>query len=71
MTNQLNCAMFTRFADCCRTKDSLPAEAKRTVEALLELIEWNYVWSIAIPQGDWMVLLQREYEPEGWRYVAD
>jgi hypothetical protein len=26
---------------------------------------------IAIPQGDWMVKLQREYEPEGWRYVAD
>jgi hypothetical protein len=27
--------------------------------------------SIAIPQGDWMVRIQREYEPEGWRYVAD
>lgn len=26
---------------------------------------------IAIPQGDWMVRIQREYEPEGWRYVAD
>lgn len=26
---------------------------------------------IAIPQGEWMVRIQREYEPEGWRYVAD
>lgn len=26
---------------------------------------------IAIPQGNWMVRIQREYEPEGWRYVAD
>ena len=27
--------------------------------------------AIKIPQGDWMVKIQREYEPEGWRYVAD
>lgn len=27
--------------------------------------------AISIPQGDWMVRIQREYEPEGWRYVAD
>ncbi|BAZ50819.1 hypothetical protein NIES4103_34360 [Nostoc sp. NIES-4103] len=27
--------------------------------------------AIPIPQGDWMVKIQREYEPEGWRYVAD
>ena len=26
---------------------------------------------ISIPQGNWMVRIQREYEPEGWRYVAD
>jgi hypothetical protein len=26
---------------------------------------------IQIPQGDWMVKIQREYEPQGWRYVAD
>jgi hypothetical protein len=26
---------------------------------------------IQIPQGNWMVRIQREYEPEGWRYVAD
>lgn len=26
---------------------------------------------IAIPKGDWIVRIQREYEPEGWRYVAD
>jgi hypothetical protein len=26
---------------------------------------------IIIPKGDWMVRIQREYEPEGWRYVAD
>ncbi|NER36461.1 MAG: hypothetical protein F6J93_21165 [Oscillatoria sp. SIO1A7] len=26
---------------------------------------------IGIPQGNWMVRIQREYEPEGWRYVAD
>ncbi len=23
---------------------------------------------IFIPQGHWMVKIQREYEPEGWRY---
>ncbi|MBH8567092.1 hypothetical protein I8748_33930 [Nostoc sp. CENA67] len=27
--------------------------------------------AIPIPQGDWMVKIQREYESEGWRYVAD
>jgi hypothetical protein len=27
--------------------------------------------AINIPQGNWMVNIQREYEPEGWRYVAD
>ena len=27
--------------------------------------------AITIPQGDWMVRIQREYEPAGWRYVAD
>lgn len=27
--------------------------------------------AIAVPQGHWMVRIQREYEPEGWRYVAD
>ncbi len=26
---------------------------------------------ITIPQGDWLIRIQREYEPEGWRYVAD
>lgn len=26
---------------------------------------------IAIPQGNWMIRIQREYEPRGWRYVAD
>ncbi len=27
--------------------------------------------AIAIPKGTWMIRIQREYEPEGWRYVAD
>jgi hypothetical protein len=27
--------------------------------------------AISIPKGTWMVRIQREYEPEGWRYVAD
>jgi hypothetical protein len=26
---------------------------------------------IPIPKGNWMVRIQREYQPEGWRYVAD
>jgi hypothetical protein len=26
---------------------------------------------IDIPQGNWQIRIQREYEPEGWRYVAD
>jgi len=26
---------------------------------------------ITIPQGDWQVRIQREYEPQGWRYVTD
>jgi hypothetical protein len=26
---------------------------------------------ITIPQGNWMVRIQREYEPKGWHYVAD
>jgi len=27
--------------------------------------------TISIPQGTWMVRIQREYEPQGWKYVAD
>lgn len=27
--------------------------------------------AIDIPQGNWMVRIQREYQPEGWHYVAD
>lgn len=27
--------------------------------------------AIAVPQGDWLVKIQREYEPEGWRYITD
>ena len=26
---------------------------------------------VTIPQGDWEIWIQREYAPEGWRYVAD
>jgi len=27
--------------------------------------------ALQIPQGDWVVRIQREYEPRGWRSVAD
>lgn len=27
--------------------------------------------AIQIPQGNWTIRIQREYEPQGWRYVAD
>ncbi|MEM9542863.1 MAG: hypothetical protein AAGA60_25650 [Cyanobacteria bacterium P01_E01_bin.42] len=27
--------------------------------------------AIDVPQGDWLVKIQREYEPEGWRYITD
>ncbi len=27
--------------------------------------------AISIPHGTWMVRIQREYQPQGWRYVAD
>ncbi|MFH7027317.1 MAG: hypothetical protein ACHBN1_18415 [Heteroscytonema crispum UTEX LB 1556] len=27
--------------------------------------------AISIPQGSWLVRIQREYEPTSWRYVAD
>ncbi|MEW6491373.1 MAG: hypothetical protein AB1589_02305 [Cyanobacteriota bacterium] len=26
---------------------------------------------IQVPQGNWMIRIQREYEPQGWRYVSD
>ena len=26
---------------------------------------------VTIPQGNWKIRIQREYVPEGWRYVAD
>ena len=26
---------------------------------------------VTIPQGNWEIRIQREYTPEGWRYVAD
>lgn len=27
--------------------------------------------AIEIPKGNWKIRIQREYEPEGWKYVAD
>lgn len=27
--------------------------------------------AISIPQGNWVVRIQRQFEPQGWRYVAD
>lgn len=27
--------------------------------------------AFSIPQGCWKVRIQREYDPQGWRYVAD
>ncbi len=27
--------------------------------------------AISIPQGTWMVRIQREYQPQGWQHVAD
>lgn len=36
--------------------------------ALLTHEEHN---EVKVPQGLWMVRIQREYEPAGWRYVAD
>lgn len=27
--------------------------------------------AISIPQGNWLVRIQREYSPEGWKYVID
>ena len=27
--------------------------------------------AVSLPKGDWLVRIQREYEPNGWRYVAD
>ncbi|MEM9135758.1 MAG: hypothetical protein AAGB01_00205 [Cyanobacteria bacterium P01_F01_bin.42] len=27
--------------------------------------------AVTIPRGNWIVRIQREYEPDGWRYVAD
>jgi len=27
--------------------------------------------AITVPQGTWIVRIQREYQPEGWRYVQD
>ncbi len=27
--------------------------------------------AIQVPKGDWVVRIQREYEPDGWRYVTD
>ena len=26
---------------------------------------------IPIPQGNWMIKIQREYKPQGWRYISD
>jgi hypothetical protein len=26
---------------------------------------------VTIPQGNWEIRIQREYAPEGWRYVTD
>lgn len=45
MTIQRNLSELTTFTDWYRAKDRLPTEAKRTVEALLELVELGYVWS--------------------------
>ncbi|BAY86950.1 hypothetical protein NIES267_64610 [Calothrix parasitica NIES-267] len=39
-----------------------------SAKAVLSHEEHN---SVYISQGNWIVRIQREYEPEGWRYVAD
>ncbi|MBD1836190.1 hypothetical protein H6F61_26775 [Cyanobacteria bacterium FACHB-472] len=44
-TDQLDRSMFTRFADWYQNKDHLSPEAKHTVEALIELVELECVWS--------------------------
>jgi hypothetical protein len=41
------------------------------VSSQTALLDHEEHQAIAIPQGNWMVRIQREYEPEGWRYVAD
>ncbi len=55
MTDQLDLSELKTFADWCRAKDRLPSEAKRTVEALLEKIEWDeseYEWDWSPDSGD-------------------
>lgn len=27
--------------------------------------------AVQVPQGNWMIRIQREYHPEGWNYVND
>jgi hypothetical protein len=41
------------------------------VLSLTALLTHEEHYPIAIPQGDWQVRIQREYELQGWRYVAD
>ncbi|MEX0268938.1 leucine-rich repeat domain-containing protein [Leptolyngbyaceae cyanobacterium UHCC 1019] len=43
MTNQNDLSKLKTFADWCRAIDRLPAEAKRTVEALKDTIELGYL----------------------------
>lgn len=46
------------------------------VTRVLQLAEQAYLRheehaTLEIPAGDYAVITQRDYEPEGWRYVAD
>lgn len=54
-------------AELCEQNDTLYLRVI-SEEALLSHEEHR---AIQIPQGNWIVRIQREYEPEGWKYVID
>ncbi|MFB2875754.1 hypothetical protein [Floridanema aerugineum] len=52
MTIQVDISELKTFTDWCRVKDRLPAEAKRTVEALLFQLE-GYIWAKFADESLW------------------
>jgi hypothetical protein len=45
--------------------------ARQQTGAAFDFVKEDCHAPITLPKGDYEIKIQREYEPEGWRYVAD
>jgi hypothetical protein len=70
MNDQTDPLTFTRFIDWCHDKDSLSAEAKRTVEALLYQLE-GHLWADAQNANEALWLEWKEWKSKRAKHRCD